>query len=276
MNPLLIGGGALALLALFAVGGSASGTSASQDQMIFRDYMWITSLPATSAPLAANLPAPPGCSFSTGHWVKYPSGTMTYWSGDKVNIDGTRTQIAQVFGRVNQGESPVPPGIDIYMWRPNFVWNPSKPSTLQLTKINGYWVTQIPWTTKGTAGTGGLPPIVPGVPYPIGWQAVSWPPPPPGETKISGHWHQPKPGYAVWITPANANTGDTGQYGSSFGFGLSPTVTPPVDPSTAPPGTPPPSPQPIATTPPAAVAPPAAADQSLTAVPPAPASPYGP
>jgi hypothetical protein len=233
MNPLLLGGAAAALVALMAAS-KMGGTSASQDQMIFKDYQWVTSLPSTmpavapghslatlvamakagqwptANPLSAHLPPPPNVSATGGHWQFYPNGY-----GHAPN------------GFVYPVFSGVPSNIDIYAWRPSSGWNPANPSVLNVTKVNGYWVTWVPYHVQQVA------------PGQLRWTSGSgrWPPPPPGE--VAGHWSMVKPGFCVWLNTTNANSATQ----ATFGFNLSGAAPAPI---------PPPAAAPIGVTPPAA------------------------
>ena len=232
MNPLFIGGAA-ALVALLAASGSSAATAASQDQMVFKDYQWVTSLPATVPtapgqaqatliqlakqghwpvphPLAAHLPPPPNASASGGNWKHYPNGFEQAGNGFVFPI-----------------YKGVPGTVDVYAWVPNFIWHPAQGSNvLQVTKVNGYFVTRMPWTVQNTG------------PSTTRWtSSVGWPPPPPGGG--TGRWTMVKPDYVVWLTSANTNASAT----STYAFNLSGTPIPP--PAAAPIAT---TPQPAPTT----------------------------
>jgi len=228
MNPWLIGGAA-GLAALFAL--NASSTSASTDAMVFKDYTWVTSLPAMATtenrppnPLAAQLPPPPGQQPGSGTWSFFPGGKMLLAAHGGVDpIHG---------GAANGGITlaiwpAVPPGVDVYAWTPATHDTPQRIARNQWTmaQVNGYFVVYTPFHV--TALGGGH----------YRWDALAVPPPPPGQTHRSGHWKMVHPGYNVWITPATANqaASDTGQYGSLYGFNLAaqPLTTQPLAPAPA-------------------------------------------
>jgi hypothetical protein len=224
MNPWLIGGGAAALAALFAFGSSAS-TSASQDSMVFKDYTWVTSLPAVATtearppnPLAAELPPPPGQAAGSGTWSFFPAGKLLFATGHggrQDNLNGG----AQKGGMTITIWPNVPPGIDVYAWTPHVGNTPAKIAKSQWTKakVNGFYVSYIPYHVQALGGGH------------YHWESSSgtYPPPPPGQSHHRGHWKMVHPGYIVWLTPATQNqaASDTGQYGSSYAFNL---VPPPV------------------------------------------------
>ena len=217
MNPLMIGGAAV-LVALLATGSSAS-TAASQDQMVFKDYQWVTSLPATlpiapglilstliqaaatgrwpaPSPLATKLPPPPNTSATGGRWAHYPCGYQK----------AANNFVFPIF-------PGVPGTVDIYAWIPSSGWSPTQPNVLNVTKINGYWVTWAPYHVSTPA------------PHQLSWTAsAGWPPPPPGET--TGHWWMAKPGYCVWTTPMNSNSGTQATYGFNLGATPAPAAAP--------------------------------------------------
>lgn len=231
MNPWLIGGAGAALIALLA--SSASSTSASTDAMVFKDYTWVTSLPAMATtearppnPLAAQLPPPPGQAAGTGVWSFFPGGKLlllTDAHGGGIDpINGGAQK-----GGITLGIWPnVPPGVDVYAWTPHVGNSPQKIARHQwgMAQINGFYVSYVPFHVQGLGGGH------------YHWESASgvYPPPPPGQSHSSGHWKMVHPGYIVWLTPATANqsASDTGPQGSSYSFnlGVPPVMAAPASP----------------------------------------------
>jgi hypothetical protein len=213
MNPWLLAGGGAALLALLA---ASSSSTASTDSMVFKDYTWVTSLPAVATtearppnPLAAQLPAPPGVT-TPGKWVQYPAGKLLLKRGGGVDplLGGASN------GGITLGIWPgVPANVDVYAWAP--LLN-NTPHALQrgqwtMTQINGFYVSSAPFHVEALGGGH------------FHWDSqLGYPPPPPGQSHQSGHWKMVHPSYLVWLTPATSNqaASDTGQYGSAYGFNL--------------------------------------------------------
>lgn len=222
MNPLLLGGAALvALLAM----SSSSSAAASQSQMVFKDYTWTTTLPATMPaptgqnvpaliaaanagqwpaphPLAVELPAPPNTSATGGRWMHYPLGCQKTSSN----------AVLSVF--------PGCPGtVDVYAWMPNFNWKASQPNVLPITNINGYTVTNVPWMVTSMSSSS------PSAAGHVTWgPSNGMPPPPPGVG--AGVWKMIHPGYCVWLTAANSNSGELADVAFNFGSPLAPAAMP--------------------------------------------------
>jgi len=272
MNPWLLAGGAAALLALFA---ASSGTSASTDQMVFKDYAWVTQLPTYTGPggdpanpLARELPPPPNVT-APGQWRPFPQGAFVAGISDPTFHSAKYAPGAPAFE-----EWPgAAPGVTVWMWVPTI--GGVHGSTANVTMINGYYVSfEVPWDFAVSAqeaaalgmsqaqihafeaATGPISPT-----NRVFW-THTWPPPPPGQTSKSGHWIMKHPGYMVWITPQNATKGDPEMaalaLSAQFNLGAMTPAVPvgvPGYPGAVPPGVPQPSPTPIAVTPPAQPAP---------------------
>lgn len=257
MNPWIIAGGGAALLALL-FGMSSSSTTASQNEMQFRDYQWTAQLPTYTGPggdpanpLAKALPAPPAVT-TPGKWMPFPGG---WWVPGVSGAAGPNTPTFQVFGQV-------PAGVTVWAWRPSI--GVTKGSTANITKLNGYWVSWVPWqvaTTQQAAAALGIDPNPHGQPVSpanpslhSGSAAQGSLVPPPGETATSGKWDMWAPGYIVWITPSNEHQAQA--LANAATLGPTSAVIPGAAPYHAPQVVAPqPSPTPIAVTPPAVPAP---------------------
>jgi len=235
MNPLYIAGAAV--LAYFAAvaGGTSASALAQQQQMVFKDYQWQIILPSTTTnPIApgpldpsviAALPPPPNAQPSSGHWFEMPQG-MQLSSPIHNAVTGQTMTPGTSLNPIIQPMPPIAAGLSYYVWKPN-------KGTLQ--NFGGYWVTAGNWIWQHENQTNGS---MAGF-YPYGHcPAITWtqPLPPPPGTKGIGKWHQAEPGYFVWITPTNANTGEL----AAQVFNL---PTPSPSPATTPTQIPPPAPQ---------------------------------
>jgi hypothetical protein len=193
MNPVLLGGAAV-LAYLIASGSTSAG--AGNATMYFRDYAWVTFLPAGLSSVAVIpgqdsstrtnlvLPAPPGVTPSAGAWHVYAGGNM-------IASDGTPITVF-----------PTAAGTDLYMWVPVVQnWSASG-STGSATQINGYWVTTASWT------------LIEGTMDVEVQQGVANIPDPPGES--GGQWLMKHPGYVVYVTPSNANEADAQALSEAF------------------------------------------------------------
>jgi hypothetical protein len=199
MNPILYV--AAGLLGLYAVAGkstaSAAGTSV-QDQMIFRDYAWITLLPdahdsgGSYVALVGAMPPPPGVLRKSGNWTVYAGGQAKTTGGNGVPF--------QEWPNVPQGQM-------ILMWCP---------TAGTLMQSCGYFLygTHCKWErTKdgGHAGSGHDTKYGAWKKYAqagLICYAIENPPPPPGQTSSTGSWHLAHPGLLVWLTPTNAASKD--------------------------------------------------------------------
>jgi hypothetical protein len=237
MNPLYIAGAAVLAYFAAAAGGASASTLATQQHMVFKDYAWQIILPSTrTSPIApgtldpaviAALPPPPGASASSGHWFEMPQG-MQLASPIHNAVTGQIMTPGTSLNPILQPLPPIPAGQSYYVWKPN-------KGTLQ--NFGGYWVTSGNWIFAHASQTDGS---MHGF-YPYGHgPAITWtqPLPPPPGTKGAGKWHQAEPGYFVWLTPTNANTGEL----AAQVFNL---PTPSPSPATSPAQIPPPAPQPL-------------------------------
>jgi hypothetical protein len=213
MNPLYIAGAAL--LAYFAAtaGSASASTEATQGQMVFKDYCWQMILPSTTTNVVAPgtgsmspqevplLPPPPGAQAGSGHWFEMPQGMQL---SSPVNNAQTG-QVMTPGTSLNPILQPLPP---IAVGLSYFVWKPNKGV---LANFGGYLVTTGNWHFSYANQTNGT---MNGF-YPYGHgPAITWATPiarPPGAPSGSGKWHQALPGYYVWLTPTNANTGELAQ-----------------------------------------------------------------
>jgi hypothetical protein len=199
MTPLLLAGGAL--VAYLALSGASSGGT---ENMYFRDYAWVTVLPAGLSSVSYDptkgivggprtnlpLPAPPNIT-GPGAWHVFPGGNA-------IAPDGS---IHPVYPNI-------PNGFDLYMWVPVVTnWGGSG-NTGSVTQINGYFVTTA--TTDWFDNS-------PGASFNFGANVAQMPDPP-GQS--GGRWMMKHPGYVVYITPTNANESDAYGYQTGIGFAL--------------------------------------------------------
>jgi hypothetical protein len=236
MNPLYIAAAALGLFFVASAGGTAAAASSVQETMVFKDYAWTIQLPSTQgnilspgpmpAAVVQNLPPPPGATPGSGSWFEYPQG-MQLTSPIHNAVTGQTMTPGTPLNPIIQPWGNVPAGQSIFMWKPN-------KGILQ--KLGGFWVTSANWKYlhQTQSATGTLHGFYPNGSIP----SITWAtplPPPPGESSKTGKWHQAQPGYFVWLTPTNANSGELGQ--QIFTLNI---------PSSTPAALPPSTPQPVA------------------------------
>jgi hypothetical protein len=193
--PYYVAGGVL--IALLATGAGSSGAAASgaQHQMQFVDYAWVTLLPTVSGPqraaLLQSLPAPPGMTSAQGAWHEYVGGLAYVF-----DFPATAHNPQGPHGPQYPVWPNVPAGASIFQWIPN---------KGALVKVNGYWVMSAGYRFPEWQHLEHLQGVLANAPHHTWLHAIA---PPPGESVHSGKWHQPHPGYFVWITPTNANAAE--------------------------------------------------------------------